>query len=286
MSRSWDKVEPVLVKAEHADFIITWIIRALFTLGLGAVLNALLHRVVELSGNLATGALLICLATAFAIVWRVSTLLAKRGVSVRMILYVFVPAIAAALFGIWACVIGLRVYKIFHDVERLKVQAVRYSLPRSLTEDQKVAISSYLAATPPKAIIMKVLKNDAEAGGYRADLQQAIEKGGWGVTRIDYVDDIPQGLALSYSAPMPQTTTDKFGRTVMKESPDDPLAKALDSAGVAISQRGGGGGVATTETTITLSIGGRRRDRWSVMPKNYLPPAMRGPNYPTDDDFR
>jgi hypothetical protein len=55
----------------------------------------------------------------------------------------------------------------------------RFVLPRRLTPEQNQILASFLLKFPAQDYSFDVAEGDGEASTYRADLQAALEKGGW-----------------------------------------------------------------------------------------------------------
>jgi len=198
------------------------------------------------------------------------------------IVLIYSPIVLGLVFCIWAYVVGKRVFQMSDDLELIRARMARYVLPRSLTPEQKKTIAEYLSKYEPQPIVMKVTPRNEEAGSYRADLQQALEKGGWPVASIDYDDTVPEGLQIHMSEPMREPGQESpFDRLNPKKKPTDILREAFDRAGVIVNGTGGGSGRNITAVTITISIGHRRRDKWAIPP----PPRQRG-GLPEDPDNR
>jgi hypothetical protein len=188
---------------------------------------------------------------------------------------------------VWAYFISTKVQGMTEDVRHLRAQMARYVLPRHLTQEQINSISEYLAQQDRNTVIMNIINRDEEAGGFRADIQRALEKGGWAVSDYKYADDVSEGLTISMQSPMPAAPTpvNPFDRLNPKPTPLQILSEAFRRAGVQVQGTGSGSGINITTTTITISVGHRRRDTFAILPQNYLG-GLR-PNQPaiTDDDF-
>jgi hypothetical protein len=202
----------------------------------------------------------------------------------KMIIYL--PLLAGLALCIWAYFIGTKVLDMNGDVKHLRAQMVRYVLPRKLTPEQIESIGEYLSRQDRNQVVFNVINQDEEAGSFRADIQRALEKGGWAVSDYKYADDVQEGLNISMQSPMlPAPPVNPFDRLNPKPTAVQILSEAFKRAGVQIQSTGSGGGVNITTTTITISIGHRRRDAFAILPPNYL--AGVKPHQPpiTDDDF-
>jgi hypothetical protein len=202
------------------------------------------------------------------------------GVLMRTIVYL--PILAGLAFCVWAYFIGTAVLRMKDDAKHLRAQMVRYVLPRQLTPEQIESIGEYLSHQENNQVVMQVVNRDEEASSYRANIQQALEKGGWAVSDIKFVDDIEEGLSLSIQSPLAPPET-PYDRLHPRPRPTEILAQAFKRAGVQIQGMGGGSGVAVTTTTIIISIGHRRRDAWAVVPPNFEVESHT--HTITDDDF-
>lgn len=194
---------------------------------------------------------------------------------------IYLPIALGLAFCIWAYIIGKKVFQMSHDVELTQARITRYVLPRSLTLEQKASIAGYLSKYEPQPVVMKVVPRDEEASSYRADLQQALEKGGWPVASITYDDSVGEGLHIDMSEPMREPGQESpFDRLRLEKKPTEILREAFDQASVTVDGMGGGSGRNITTTTITISIGHRRRDKWAIPP----PLRPRGQQLPEDPD--
>lgn len=199
------------------------------------------------------------------------------------ILLIYLPIIFGAALMIWAYVVGKKVLQMSDDVQILQKRMVRYVLPRSLSQQQKTTIAEYLSKFEPQPVVMKVVPRNEEASSFRADLQQALEKGGWPVASILYDDNVPEGLQIGVVEPMQEPgQQDPFDRLKPKKRPADMLQEAFTHAGVVLNGTSGGSSRDIKTVTITISIGNRRRDKWSVPPNTF--PRMPKAELPDDPD--
>lgn len=158
-------------------------------------------------------------------------------------------------------------------VTHLESQMERYVIPRHLTQKQKESIAEYLKTSgiEPQAVVMKITPRNEEAGSYRADLQQALEKAGWPVAKFIYDETIQEGLGIHtlepYPNPEPPTI---FDRVKGKKTPTQILTDAFKNAGVIMHHGGGGSSREISAPVITIEIGSRRRDKWAIpQPRNF-----------------
>jgi len=150
-----------------------------------------------------------------------------------------------------------------NDVQSIARVIERGVLPRHLNKGQQATISGFLSLCQPYRVSFKVIARDEEASGYRADLQQALTKGGWTIGKIEYSDDLQEGIRTHLMRTMPH-----------QQQPDDPknptpdrlLVMALGLAGVRFEGSSGGSGVIVTEDSLTIEIGRRRKDTYTVDP--------------------
>jgi hypothetical protein len=160
---------------------------------------------------------------------------------------------------IWVVLISASVWRLGDDINR-------YALPRRLTEAQKDAIAKELKKTDPHDVRFRVADRDEEAASYRSDLQQALERGGWPVIESLNAPNLRSGLAVDFSRPPdPDKTSEERARErargVRDVRPNDTLVRAFREAGVRIDSWGSGSGQNITMSTLTVTVGPRRRDR-------------------------
>jgi hypothetical protein len=275
-----DKIEKWLTYLEHIDFI-AGVVKGLIGVGLGTILASIIGKVVELSGNWRLGVWLISSGIALWSVWKIASFFKnKRELVAKMIVYL--PILLGIGLCVWAYVVGSTLSRTTRDVTKLRAEMNRYVLPRQLSAAQKETIAAILSKNTPQEIMMKVIKNDEGASSYRADLQQALEKGGWPVSTVDYGDDVQVGLRINSSGPMqpPQTAWDRLRP---KPSAQQILGDALRQAGVQIDGTGGGSGIAITKFTLTVEIGHRRRDKWAIPPSPEQQKRMMSAGHLPDD---
>lgn len=170
---------------------------------------------------------------------------------------------------VWVVLMTVAVWRIGDDMNR-------YVLPRQLAEEQKEGIAKELKKHKPQDVKFIVHEGDEEAGSYRADLQQALERGGWPVVAISYAPNVRSGLAVNFTYPMePGKTAEDLARERVRPRrelrPDEALSRALRQAGVQIDGTGSGSGQGITTSTLTIAIGPRRRDRWAIHPPPRFP---------------
>ena len=82
------------------------------------------------------------------------------------------------------------------DIPALNAAMRAYVLPRTLTTKQVGAIAKCLSDYPPFKVSVQIRQGDREAIEYWAYLHRAIERGGWSVEAIDYLDELPEGLTV------------------------------------------------------------------------------------------
>ena len=207
-----------------------------------------------------------------------------KAAGMNSAMMIYLPVVIGLAVCVWGYVVGKKVFEMSNDVNLIQKRMARYVLPRTLTPEAKGIISDYLSKFDPQPVVMKLVPRDEEAGSYRADLQQALEKGGWPVASILYDDSVQEGLGINVTTPMQQPAQQNpFDRLKPKKGPGDILREAFEKAGVIVSSSGGGSGVGIKETTVTISIGHRRRDKWAIPPPRDLLRVM-GQPLPDDPD--
>lgn len=135
----------------------------------------------------------------------------------------------------------------------------RYAMPRALAPEQVKIIGEHLREHPPFPIMIVVPRYDTEAEGYRSDIRQALEAGGWAgidVTRTD--EPIQMGLGL-FGPRM--TGSERRGSPT--PSPHTIIGAAFRGAGVPINRAGSQTSRTNIEGRIVIEIGARRRDRYA-----------------------
>ena len=144
----------------------------------------------------------------------------------------------------------------------------RYVLPRHLTDIQISAISNYLQKFPPKDVKFIVVKNNEEAGSYRADFQRALVAGGWTISEISYSDDIGEGVSTEFNEPQVNANA--------RPDPKNPKADQLFAAALkdahmrpsGSTSSGSGSGI--TAETFVIKIGRRRMDDGDLIVKKQI----------------
>jgi hypothetical protein len=142
------------------------------------------------------------------------------------------------------------------DIPALNAAIKAYLLPRSLTPSQRTEIGRYLSRFPTHQLTIRVI-NDNEAGAFRADLQNAIEQGGWTIKTIENVSEAREGLTIQFDQTQASIQTRDDPRNPKE---DAILQQALTQAGVPLDGTGGGSSSTMTENSLFLVIGRRRRD--------------------------
>jgi hypothetical protein len=147
------------------------------------------------------------------------------------------------------------------DIGTIRKTLDRYVSPRHLTTEQISTIASYLSQHDEHHIKFRVVWNDNEAGNYRGDLQQALQRGGWIIDGIDTVQDtpnsyVPEGLSIQTETPMSMPQPDP-----KHPLPGVLLRDAFKQARVQLDGGSGSSGSGAINTySVTLSVGHRRRD--------------------------
>jgi hypothetical protein len=137
----------------------------------------------------------------------------------------------------------------------------RFVLPRQVNDEQARVIALFLQSFPPQEVAFDVAQGDEEAGSYRADLQRALEKGGWHTKAINYVVDPPQiGLSISLIQTMAHS---QIQADSQHPKADLILREAFGLAGVRVDGWGGTGDN-IPEDLIKITVGHRRRDSYAL----------------------
>jgi hypothetical protein len=279
--RLWDDIRPNLLW-----WALSWVIGSGMVTGVVAWIRVFGNSPINVSSAAAIfGSCFFVLVILFWGRWWLKNRFAAGTEFTRMMVYL--PIVAALVLCIWGYFVGTTMLRLNDEVRHLKAQMVRYVLPRKLTAEQISSIGEYLSHQERNQIVFQVINRDEEAGSFRADIQQALEKGGWAVSDYKYADDVQEGLNISIQSPMPAapSAVNPFDRLNPKPDPVQILSEAFKRAGIQIQGTGSGSGIGITSTTITISIGHRRRDAFAILPPNYL--AGVRPRQPpiTDDDF-
>jgi NADH:ubiquinone oxidoreductase subunit 6 (subunit J) len=159
-----------------------------------------------------------------------------------------------------------------NDVQSMARVIDRGVMPRHLSKRQQSTISNFLSQFESHEFSFQLPNRDEEAGGYRSDIEQALEKGGWYFSAqnpYDYRDDVPEGLSLDFMQ-SPKNA----------QKPDEPqnpkparlLMMALGLAAVRLDRFSTGGtGVNVTTDRLVISIGHRRMDSNELTPPDNSP---------------
>jgi hypothetical protein len=151
-----------------------------------------------------------------------------------------------------------------NDVQSIVTVLERSILPRHLNRGQQSAIINFLSRFPPCEVAFKVISRDDEASGYCGDLQQALTKAGWKITKTNYSDDIQAGgIRTNFIQTMEHSQQPD---DPAKPKPDHLIQIAIGLAGVRWEGGGRGGGVNVTEDLLTIEIGRRRKDSYTIDP--------------------
>jgi hypothetical protein len=143
----------------------------------------------------------------------------------------------------------------------------RYVLPRHLTEQQITTVAEYLSKTAPQKVNYIVAKNNTEASAFWSDINRAITQGGWSLDKIEYSDDVQQGITTHY-----QQTMESARQPVdpKQPKPDVIFRDALKAARIQLSGGGGGSGIDTKENVFTIKVGIRRMDDGDLIGKKLM----------------
>jgi hypothetical protein len=143
------------------------------------------------------------------------------------------------------------------DIPALNAAIRAYALPRGLTPHQVTTIAKCLSDYPPFKVKAKIRYDDSEAQNYWADLQRAIERGGWSVESFDHpAEGLREGLWVEASETTASAQT--------PHGPHNPkaftlLTQALTEANVSFEQ-GRSVSPETEANELIISVGRRRRD--------------------------
>lgn len=151
-----------------------------------------------------------------------------------------------------------------NDVQSIARVIERNVLPRHLTKTQQRIISDFLLQFEPHEYAFKLISRNEEAGSYRADLQQALTKGGWTLSKSDpisYADDVQEGLQLDFlkAVEHSQNPTNK-----RDQNPLLILQQAFGMAGARVNGIGSGSNHHATQDSLIISIGRARKDSYEL----------------------
>jgi hypothetical protein len=166
--------------------------------------------------------------------------------------------IARLVVVIWAVLTSATVWRLNDDM-------VRYVLPRQMTDAQKGSLASALSkANKPHDVHLVIADGDEEASSYAGEIWQAIEKGGWPVVNIARERNLRAGVTVDFKVPMERgKTSEDLARERVRPPdprPDETLLRAFREAGLHIDGSSGGSHRDRTTTTLTVTVGPRRRD--------------------------
>ena len=149
-----------------------------------------------------------------------------------------------------------------NDQQSITQALDRFVLPRQVNDRQTRTIAGFLQNFPPQEVKFIVAQGDEEAGSYRADLQRALEKGGWHTKAIDYIPDPPQiGLSINFIQTMEHAQVQSDWK---HPKADLILQEALGLAGIRLDSISSGSGTAVTEDSLAITIAHRRRDSYAL----------------------
>jgi hypothetical protein len=201
--------------------------------------------------------------------------LRRLKATLKRIMMIYAPIAIGLAFCAWAYIIGSKVYRISEDVRHLRIQAVRYVLPRELKGQLATELADSLKTQKPNGVTFEVAKDDEEAGSFASDLHKVFSQAGWpDPPEFSYSYEVPPGLAVEADGPGSEEVKMAFERV-------------FDHAGVPISTGGTGGPAPPNgRLLVTIKIGHRRRDKFAVSPTHRLKLGeRRPPGYPSDDDY-
>lgn len=201
--------------------------------------------------------------------------LGRWKIAGKRIVMVYLPVALGIAFCVWAYIIGSKVFRMSDDVRHLRVQAVRYVLPREVSGQLATDLHDAIKNYKPKTVVFAVAKDDKEAAGFMNDVRSSFSQAGWpGASEITYSDDLRQGLYLGVSGPGSQEL-----RAAM-QSAFDKNGMVVGSGGPNVPPPG------EDVLFLAIEIGHRRRDKLAVFPTRR--PARRQPpwpGYPRDEDY-
>jgi hypothetical protein len=148
-----------------------------------------------------------------------------------------------------------------NDVQAIATVLERVVLPRHLTKRQQNSIAGFLKQFEGYSVAFKIAANDEEAGGYRVDIQQALERGGWKITTTTYAENLQDGVRSQFTL---TTASMQQPEERANPKPDRLLQMAFGLAGVRFEGGGRGSGVAVTADLLTIEIGHRRKDSYAI----------------------
>lgn len=183
----------------------------------------------------------------------------------------YVPLLAfGAYFGTATIISEVRqnneIAALRNDLQSIARVLERGVLPRHLNKRQQSAISSFLLQFEPHEYAFRLSNRDEEAGSYRADIEQALIKGGWARSAKDpyeYVigNDIQSGVSLNFIQTQEHSQKPEDPRN---PKPDRLLMMALGLAGIRLDSSGGGSGPSITEDRLVITVGHRRMDSFEL----------------------
>ncbi len=222
--------------------------------------------------------------------------------------------------GVWFLVLAIFVLalwdrKLERDIHRVQAEMIRYVLPRDLTKEQIKAFGDYLAShSKPHEVIIKYIPGDEEAMRYASDFSEAFRAGNW------LPNMRPINPAAITCQPNPAGTMSSIscnselqlmqGATLTSSGPSEPenpatieekvhppptlgmiLTEALKVGNIREPDYAGGGGRQNPPegVTVILFIGARHRDKYAIMPTNWLERSQREGRLLSDiqdDDFK
>lgn len=157
---------------------------------------------------------------------------------------------------------NIQLAQVRNDQQSIAVVVDRLVLPRRLTQNQQQTISNFLSQFGSHEYAFRLVKNDEEAGTFRADIEQALIKGGWTRAATNpyvYTDDVPEGLSINFTQTMQNSQKPP---DVRSPNASQLLEEAFGVAGVRLNQTGGGSGINVTEDRLEIGIGLPRRDTY------------------------
>jgi len=216
------------------------------------------------------------------------------------------------VLGIVVILLGAWNLSLQRRVRNLEVETVRYVMPRQLTKEQIIAFGKYLSShAQPHEVRIKYILGDGEAKRYATDFASAFHSGNW-LPNMMPIDPAlvtchispPRNVApISCSTELEQMANSLEGASIRQTGPNLPppstleekinpppellqiVSEGLKAAG--IPQIGGSySNNSDPLNTITVFVGRRPRDKWSILPPKFSErQRSKFPDDISDDDF-
>lgn len=178
-----------------------------------------------------------------------------------------------------SAVIGMLVvwnFSLQRRVHNLDVEMFRYVSPRQLTKTQIQDFGSYLSAhSVPHDVTVQALMGDEEAHSYASDFVRAFAAANWR-PKNEVVNPTTIRCEPSSKSPTPVTCIADVPSAeginfAVQSDPNEKLSQILqDAIKFAGIEMGGMQTGGPSETSVTVFVGHRRRDRLGILPPGYL----------------